>query len=189
MARSKSRSRRKQQQTFDWKKYLPYAALALVAVLVLGAIVIFSGEDTDEDTASDTSNQAQTDNNTDNSAPVGANAGAPILIDGSIYQSQFDGTDHILLDVRTPGEYTGATGHIADSVNIDEQIFTTVQDAEAVIQSQLGTVPKDEPIVVYCNSGRRSGIVTDMLARAGYTNVYDLGGIQQWMQQGLPTVR
>ena len=81
-----------------------------------------------------------------------------------------DGKGVVLLDVRTPQEYEGA--HIAGSIllpvdKIGEKITKRVAD-------------KDTEIIVYCHSGRRSTIAANDLAKLGYTNVYNLGGINSW---------
>ena len=39
---------------------------------------------------------------------------------------------------------------------------------------------KDQPIVVYCRSGARSGSAKRMLESAGFTAVYDLGAMSRW---------
>lgn len=75
-----------------------------------------------------------------------------------------------LLDVRTAGEFS--SGHIQGAVNI------SVQELE----SKLASLPakKDTPIVVYCQSGRRSAMAKEMLEKAGYTKVSDLGAMANW---------
>ena len=83
-------------------------------------------------------------------------------------------TPHLLLDVRTPEEFAG--GHIPGARNIPLQ----------TLAQRLAEVPKNEPVVIYCRSGNRSRTASDLLARAGYTQLYDLGGILQWQAQGLP---
>jgi hydroxyacylglutathione hydrolase len=40
--------------------------------------------------------------------------------------------------------------------------------------------PKDAAVVVYCHSGRRSARAAEELTKRGYTNVKDLGGMDQW---------
>ena len=91
------------------------------------------------------------------------------------YQSQFGvGADHILLDVRTPEEF--ASGHIPGAINI----------AVDQLPQRLSEVPQDRPVVVYCRSGSRSGQAAQILDRAGYAQIYDLGGIVTWAQQGFP---
>lgn len=76
----------------------------------------------------------------------------------------------LLLDVRTVKEFEG--GHLDGATNIP------VQELEA----KLATLPakKDQPIVVYCHSGRRSASAVEMLKKAGYTRVQDLGAMSNW---------
>lgn len=74
-----------------------------------------------------------------------------------------------LVDVRTPEEFDA--GHIDGAVNIP------VQDLPARMD-ELGR--KDEPIVVYCRSGARSGSAKRTLEAAGYTKVVDLGPMSRW---------
>ena len=90
------------------------------------------------------------------------------------YQAQFGAAEHVLIDVRTPEEF--ASGHIADAVNIPVD----------QLASRLSEVPQDKPVVLYCRSGNRSGQAAQILDRAGYTQIYDLGGIVTWAQQGFP---
>ncbi len=85
--------------------------------------------------------------------------------------------DHVLVDVRTPEEFR--TGHIPGALNIDVQ----------VIAQRLDELPKNKPIVLYCRSGNRSNIAARMLLRAGYSDVYDLGGIGDWRAAGFPLHR
>jgi len=91
------------------------------------------------------------------------------------YQTTFGANaDHMLLDVRTPQEF--ASGHIAGAVNI------SVDE----LAKRLSEVPQDKPVVIYCRSGNRSNQAAQILDRAGYTQIYDMGGIIDWVQQGLP---
>ena len=105
-----------------------------------------------------------------------AMAAAPQLIAPEQYDAQFmqSGAGHLLVDVRTPEEY--ASGHIAGSVNIPVQ----------ELGNRLAEVSKDQPVVVYCRSGNRSAQAASILESAGYTGVYDLGGIGAWQQAGYP---
>ena len=68
------------------------------------------------------------------------------------------------------------SGHIPGALNIDVQVLPT----------RLKDVPKDKPVVLYCRSGNRSASAAGMLQRAGYTEIYDLGGIGAWAQAGFP---
>lgn len=94
----------------------------------------------------------------------------------SEYVAQFSdaGQDHLLLDVRTPAEF--AEGHIPGAVNISVESLA----------SRLDEVPQDQTVVVYCRSGNRSATAANILADAGYSSIYDLGGIITWVDQGYP---
>ena len=81
------------------------------------------------------------------------------------------GTEGVtLLDVRAKYEYDEA--HIEGAVLLP---YDTITAASPELPPD-----KDGAIIVYCRSGRRSAIAADTLAELGYTNVYDLGGIQDW---------
>ena len=80
-----------------------------------------------------------------------------------------------LVDVRTPREFN--QGFIENAINID---FSSPN-----FQEELDKLDSTIPIVVYCRSGRRSGISTNNLVKAGFTEIYDLkGGIINWQKQG-----
>lgn len=74
----------------------------------------------------------------------------------------------LLLDVRTPEEYS--QGHIEGAALIPYDALETM----------FKELDKDRPIVLYCRSGNRSSIAHRTLARMGYTNVADFGGINRW---------
>jgi phage shock protein E len=93
------------------------------------------------------------------------------------YVAEFDDpASHLLIDVRTPEEF--ASGHIDGSVNIPVE----------EMHGRLDDIPGDAPIVVYCRSGNRSAAAARILTDAGYAPVYDLGGIQDWVAEGLPII-
>jgi rhodanese-related sulfurtransferase len=88
--------------------------------------------------------------------------------------------DVIILDVRTPQEYH--EGHISNAINIPVQILGQQLD-------KLNNF-KDKKILVYCRSGHRSAIASQILDRAGFKNVYNLkGGIFEWKASGLPLAK
>ena len=79
-------------------------------------------------------------------------------------------TDHLILDVRTAEEYR--SGHIPDAVNIPN---------ETIGSSAIPNLPnKEQQIFVYCRSGNRSKQAAGKLAKLGYTNVFEIGGISAW---------
>ena len=80
----------------------------------------------------------------------------------------------LLLDVRTPDEY--AAGHIEGAVNIPhDQIADEIERI-----GELTGNDKSKAIVVYCRSGRRSGLAKQTLAEHGYGRVSNLGGMSAW---------
>ena len=76
----------------------------------------------------------------------------------------------IVVDVRTTEEYN--EGHIPNAISIP--LETIEKEAEAKLKN------KDDLILVYCRSGRRSREAALKLIEKGYTNVIDFGGIQDW---------
>lgn len=56
------------------------------------------------------------------------------------------------------------------------------------IAERLSEVPKDQPVIVGCRSGKRSMNVCMYLAMNGYNNIRNLeGGIMGWVSNGCPT--
>ncbi len=76
----------------------------------------------------------------------------------------------ILVDVRTLEEYN--EGHIPNSILIPNEVIST--------EASKKLTDKNQTIIVYCRSGRRSALAANELISQGYTNVLDLGGIQDW---------
>ena len=77
---------------------------------------------------------------------------------------------YIILDVRTQEEYN--QGHIPGAIVISHEEIT--EKAEEVLTD------KDQLILVYCRSGRRSKIAAEALVELGYTNIKEFGGIIDW---------
>ena len=78
--------------------------------------------------------------------------------------------DYIILDVRTLEEYD--QGHIPGAIVISHEEIA--EKAEDVLTD------KDQLILVYCRSGRRSKIAAEALVELGYTNIKEFGGIIDW---------
>ncbi|MBX3084434.1 MAG: rhodanese-like domain-containing protein [Anaerolineae bacterium] len=56
------------------------------------------------------------------------------------------------------------------------------------IPDSLDQIPKDQPVVFVCKSGRRSEQVTDWVAAQGYPNVLNMsGGVMRWTQEVDPS--
>ena len=81
--------------------------------------------------------------------------------------------DFIIVDARTEEEFN--EGHIEGAILIPE--YEISERAEKELPN------KDQLILVYCRSGRRSKIASQALADLGYTNVKEFGGIIDWQYE------
>ena len=77
---------------------------------------------------------------------------------------------YIIIDARTQEEYD--LGHIPGAILIPEY--------EIADRAEVELPDKDQLILVYCRSGRRSKIAAEELVKLGYTNVKEFGGIIDW---------
>lgn len=75
----------------------------------------------------------------------------------------------VLIDVRSPAEYQA--GHIDGAICLPVNI----------ISEKIGDIVKDKSatIIVYCQSGARSGAAMNQLKRIGYQSVTNGGGVHQ----------
>ena len=78
--------------------------------------------------------------------------------------------NYIILDVRTKEEYQEK--HIPGAVNLPNETISTADIPELPVKEQL--------ILVYCRSGNRSKQAAKKLAALGYTNIIEIGGINDW---------
>lgn len=79
-------------------------------------------------------------------------------------------TGYIIIDARTQEEFDD--GHIENAILIPEYEISERAEKELPDKNQL--------ILVYCRSGRRSKIAAQALVELGYTNVKEFGGIIDW---------
>jgi rhodanese-related sulfurtransferase len=82
----------------------------------------------------------------------------------------------LLLDVRTPDEWTAGHAPAAQHLPLDE------------LAARADELPTDRRIVVICRTGARSGRATEALNGAGYDAVNLAGGMRAWVAVGLPCV-
>jgi rhodanese-related sulfurtransferase len=86
-------------------------------------------------------------------------------------------TNSVVLDVRTPKEFTA--GHIPGAVNIDWN--------GADFQKKVSALDKSKTYLVQCAVGGRSAKAADKMMTLQFTNVYNLeGGIKAWEKAGKP---
>ena len=81
-----------------------------------------------------------------------------------------DDDGQVIVDVRRADEY--AQGHIPGAILIPNEEIGTEQPEELPDKNQI--------ILVYCRTGRRSKEASQKLADMGYVNVYEFGGIEDW---------
>lgn len=100
-------------------------------------------------------------------------AGNPVAVQQAV---QLVNQKHgIFIDVR-PAELF-KTGTIPQARNLPA----------ADIESKANTLPKDKPIIVFCDQGRESGRVVGALRKQGFTEAVSLqGGLRSWAEAGLP---
>ena len=85
-----------------------------------------------------------------------------------------------VVDVRSPAEFDGELGHLdgAQLIPLDE------------LRARVAEVPIDRPVVVVCQTGKRSALGSAILGKAGMTRIANLaGGMVRWHELGLPTMR
>jgi len=108
------------------------------------------------------------------SSPAHAQVG---ILNAQKFKTEVDAGKALLIDVRTPEEFT--KGHIAGAVNID-----WLDDGFAKNTSGLD---KSKPVLLYCAAGGRSEEAKLALSKSGFKTVTDLeGGINAWKHNGLP---
>lgn len=87
--------------------------------------------------------------------------------------------DYLLLDIREKRE--------TDVLKFDVPKVLYIPMSE--IEERYLEIPKDEKIVVVCESGERSWRVVSFLQKLGFTNVINMKkGLEKWVQKGFPTV-
>lgn len=97
----------------------------------------------------------------------------PISQDAFLAMAKQGAETPFVLDVRSADEY--ASGHVPGASNIPHD----------EVAARLAEVPKDRPVVLYCRSGRRSGLAAEVLAGQGYRQLWLLeGDMPAWIEKG-----
>ena len=90
------------------------------------------------------------------------------------FEKKMASEKHLLVDVRTAEEFT--EGHIKGAINIDylaENFSIEIQELDL-----------ENPVLLYCRSGNRSGKAMKIMNELGYLEVYNLeGGIKGWISK------
>ena len=149
--------------------------LLFVAMLMLFAAYLISEKVPPAPIDANTSEpQANTDaaaiSNSDNqSKPKTERTAKYVTISAAEAKEMMSG-DYVLLDVRTAAEFN--SGHIPGAI--------LIPDNEIAARAENELPDKDALTLIYCRSGRRSALAAKELAKQGYTNIYDFGGIVNW---------
>ncbi len=93
------------------------------------------------------------------------------------FKKALDDNIGILVDIRTPEEYT--KGHLANAVNINFKKRT--------FPLYITAIAKDKPVLIYCRSGNRSGKAALLMQALGFKEIYDLAkGFKGWNAEKQP---
>jgi len=80
------------------------------------------------------------------------------------------GGNYLIVDVRTPEEY--AVAHVKGAICVPN---------ESIGEEDIPQLPdKGQTLFLYCRSGNRSKQAAKKLAKLGYTQVYEFGGLSDW---------
>lgn len=85
---------------------------------------------------------------------------------------------NLLVDVRTTKEYVSEHAVGATNLALDD-----------IKKGTMPNIDKNKLIYVYCRSGKRATEAKTLLEKAGYTNVINLGGLNDWVKLGGQTVK
>ncbi len=143
--------------------------IAALAVALLSVVAVGCG--------SDGASTAATTVAPTTAAPVGAPAVVLSPQEGAALIGVM-GPTLTLIDVRTPEEF--AAGHIEGAINFDLE--------GGQFSAQIAPLDRAATYAVYCHSGRRSALAAQAMTDAGFSQLYDLGGLQDWEAAGLPIV-
>lgn len=106
-------------------------------------------------------------------------SGSAVNLGVAEFQAKTQEADVVILDVRTKSEFN--EGHIANSINIDFQSDTFL--------NEISKLDKSKTYAVYCRSGNRSGKAVATMSNEQFISLYNLnGGVIDWAGAGYPLV-
>ena len=153
------------------RKIIIAAAVMLVLAATMTACAANSDKTTDPETNGELKIQESEIMNKEQT-----NTYRQISMDEAVIMMQEE-SDYIILDVRRGDEF--AEGHIPNAINVANEEIGTDEIAELP--------DKDQLIMVYCRSGRRSKEAAEKLVALGYTNIVEFGGILDWTGEIITT--
>ncbi|MBQ3256681.1 MAG: rhodanese-like domain-containing protein [Oscillospiraceae bacterium] len=141
--------------------------IIIAAAVLLAVQLVACGDNTDNITEKGTGAAGTEVNDTMNNEQT--NTYRQISVDEAVVMMAQE-SGYIILDVRRPDEF--AAGHIPNAINVANEDIGTAEIPELPDKEQL--------ILVYCRSGRRSKEAAEKLVKLGYTNIVEFGGILDW---------
>ncbi len=92
-------------------------------------------------------------------------------------------------DIRRIDEWR-QTGIIKDSQRLTF-VDTNGRMLDNFLPRFMQTVKKDQPVILICRTGNRSGVLARyLIEQMGYTQVYNVrNGISRWIREGNPVTR
>jgi len=105
----------------------------------------------------------------------GSSGGSVTNLNVSDFAKKVSDSSVVVLDVRTPGEFQ--EGHLQNAINVDYEGMN--------FAGEVNKLDKSKTYAVYCRSGRRSGLATEVMAKNGFKSVFNLnGGVIEWQNAG-----
>jgi phage shock protein E len=112
--------------------------------------------------------------------PAAASSAEPVSQADLLARLERKDPDLVVLDVRTPAEF--AAGHVPGARNIPHDLLSSRVAELAPL--------RDKQVVLYCRSGRRTLLATDILRKAGFTRLGHLeGDYLAWEAEHRPVER
>lgn len=110
-------------------------------------------------------------------------AGVPFVDPGVVKRMMDEGKDHLIIDVRSEGEFIGRMGHVPGSLNLPlNEIRQRLADAGGALEPH-----KNTQVFIMCRNANRSGNAARVLKKAGFTNLaVVIGGMARWNRAKLP---
>lgn len=97
-----------------------------------------------------------------------------------LLQRQSVGEKILVIDARSPEEF--AAGHVPGAINLPHDRIT---GSEPVLKDW-----KQKPVVIYCRSGRRAALASEVLEKQGFTKLEHLSGdMEGWLKDGRPAAK
>lgn len=95
------------------------------------------------------------------------------LLNNESFKKAIENTEVQLVDVRTDKEFSEGTIEYAKNINVLEDSFV----------DKTKELSKDEPVYIFCKSGKRSEKARNILLEQGFKTVYELdGGYAKWQE-------